>query len=173
MTPQMSAVAVTAVSALLGASQAEAQEPAGCDKFKWDVTRERAALAQQTIVRLDPGADLPAPLPQSVTLTLQPSADAKLPSPPERAAKMDTFAGFSTVKNIPANGTYAIVLSAAAWVDVLQDGAFLKPKAFSGVTGCDGIRKVMKFDLKPGPAIIQLSGVPESTIKMAVMPVTK
>lgn len=154
-------------------SPAWAQEPAGCDKFKWDVARERAALAQQTIVKLDPGVDLPAPLPQTVILTLQPSADAKLPSPPERAPKPGTFAGFSTVKNVPASGTYAISLSAAAWVDVLQNGAFLKPKAFSGVTGCDGIRKVMKFYLVTGPAIIQLSGVPESAVKIAVMPVTE
>lgn len=164
---------LTAVSTLLGPSHVWAQEPVGCDKFKWDVTRERAALAQANTPKLAPGGDLTGPLPQTVVLDLQPPADAKLPSPPERAPKPGTFAGFSVVKNIPANGSYSISLSAAAWVDVLQNGTFLKPKAFSGVTGCEGIRKTMKFDLVAGTATIQVSGVPEPSIKMAVMPVTE
>ncbi len=167
-------IAIFAAALMLsGLSHAWAQEPVGCDKFKWDVTRERVALTQMDIPKLASGGDLTAPLPQVVALGLLPPADAKLPSPPERAPKPETFAGFSTVKNISANGIYTISLSAAAWVDVLQNGSFLKPKAFSGATGCDGIRKTMKFELVAGPAIIQVSGVSESTIKIAVMPVTE
>ena len=161
------------VSASLGPSQALAQEPVGCDKFKWDVTRERAALAKADAPKLASGSDLTATLSQAVVLTLQSPADAKLPSPPERAPKPDTFAGFGTVKAIPANGVYSISLSAPAWIDVLQDGSFLKPKAFSGVTGCDGIRKTVKFDLAAGPAIIQISGVAEPAIKLVIIPVTQ
>lgn len=166
-------IVVFAVSALLGSSHAWAQEPVGCDKFKWDVPRERAALAQASIPKLAPGGDLTGPLPQTVVLELQPPADAKLPSPPERAPKPGTFAGFSTLKSVPANGIYSISLSAGAWVDVVQNGTFLKPKMFSGVTGCDGIRKTMKFDLAAGTATIQISGVSEPSIKMTVMPVAE
>lgn len=158
---------------LLGATQAWAAEPVGCDNFKWPVTRERAALGQTGAPKLPSGGVVTDALPQTVVLELNPAEDAKLPSPPERAPKQGTFAGFSTLKNIPANGAYSIGLSAGAWVDVLQGGQFLKPKAFSGVTGCDGIRKVMKFDLVAGPAIVQVSGVAEPAIKIAVMPVTE
>lgn len=164
-------IILTAVSALLGPSHAWAQEPVGCDKFKWDVTRERAALAQASVPKLASGSDLTGALPQTVILDLKLPAEAKLPSPPERAPKPDTFAGFGTVKNIPANGVYSVSLSAAAWIDVLQNGSLLKPKAFSGVAGCDGIRKTVKFDLVAGPAIIQISGVSEPAIKIAIMPV--
>lgn len=158
---------------LLGATQAWAAEPVGCDNFKWPVTSERAALAQTGAPKLASGGVIADTLPQTVVVELKPSEDAKLPSPPERAPKQGTFAGFSTLKNIPTNATYSISLSAGAWVDVLQNGNFLKPKAFSGVTGCDGIRKVMKFDLMAGPVIVQVSGVAEPAIKMAVMPVTE
>lgn len=166
-------IALAAVlTALSGASQAWAQEPVGCDKFKWDVTRERAALAQTNIPKLASGSALTGSLPQTVTLDLKSPADAKLPSPPERAPKPDTFAGFTTL-NIPANGIYSVTLSAGAWIDVLQNGSFLKPKAFSGVQGCDGIRKTVKFELTAGATIIQVSGVPESAIKIAVIPVAE
>jgi hypothetical protein len=46
-------------------------------------------------------------------------------------------------------------------------------ESISGVTGCEGIRKTMKFGLVAGPAIIQVSGVSEPTIKIAIMPVTE
>ncbi|CAN5283946.1 hypothetical protein BH10PSE10_BH10PSE10_04120 [soil metagenome] len=164
-------VVLAAVSALQGYSHALAQEPVGCDKFKWNVKHERAALAKAGAPKLASGSDLTGALPQTITLDLKPPANAKLPSPPERAPKPDTFAGFTMVKAIPANGVYSISLSAAAWIDVLQNGGFVKPKAFSGVTGCDGIRKAVKFDLVAGPAIIQISGVAEPAVKMAILPV--
>lgn len=62
---------------------------------------------------------------------------------------------------------------AASACEQVRDGSLLKPKAFSGVTGCEGIRKTMKFGLVAGPAIIQVSGVSEPTIKIAIMPVTE
>lgn len=163
---------VVGSTAMFGASLVSAQEPVGCDKFKWDVMRERAALAQTNSPKLASGSALTGVPPQTVTLGLTSPADAKLPSPPERAPKPDTFAGFTTL-SIPANGLYSVTLSAAAWIDVLQNGSFLKPKAFSGVQGCDGIRKTVKFDLVAGTTIIQVSGVPESVIKIAIMPVAE
>ncbi len=166
-------VVLAAVSVPLGPLQASAQEPVGCDKFKWDVTRERAALAKADAPKLTSGGDLTATLSQAVVLELQSPADAKLPSPPERAPKPDTFAGFWTLKTIPANGVYSISLSAPAWIDVLQNGSFLKPKTFSGATGCDGIRKTVKFDFVASPTIIQISGATEPAIKIVIMPVTE
>ena len=63
---------------LLAAAPALAQEPVGCDKFKWPLDRERALLAS------------PAQMPSgrrharsrsaaAVTVALAPYADAKLP----------------------------------------------------------------------------------------------
>ena len=84
-------------------------------------------------------------------LALRSPTEAKLPMPPERAPKDGTFAGFASIKTAPKAGLYSISLSAGGWVDVVQDGHFLKPKAFSGATDCDGIRKTMKYELSASP----------------------
>ncbi|HTK14747.1 MAG TPA: hypothetical protein VL402_13205, partial [Xanthobacteraceae bacterium] len=67
-------------------------------------------------------------------------------------------------------GTYAVSVSDSAWIDVLQDGNYLKPVDSSGVSGCNGIRKILKFDLAAGLTTVQISGVATKTIKLAVTP---
>jgi hypothetical protein len=147
-----------------------AEEPSGCDKFKWPIDRERAALTAPDRAKLASGAELTA-LPQSgMTLALVTPADAKLPTPPERAPKDGTFAGFASVKAAPKAGIYTISLSAGAWVDVVQDGHFLKPKAFSGATDCEGIRKTMKYELSDKPFVLQISGTKDNSISIAILP---
>jgi hypothetical protein len=147
-----------------------AEDPSGCDKFKWPIDRERAALTAPDRAKLASGAELTALPPTGVTLALMTPADAKLPSPPERAPKDGTFAGFASVKATPKAGVYTISLSAYSWVDVVQDGHFLKPKAFSGATDCDGIRKTMKYELSDKPFVLQVSGTKENSISIAILP---
>lgn len=147
-----------------------AAEPGGCDKFKWSIERERAALTAAERTALVSGASITAPLPVAATLTLRPIADAGLPSPPERAAAAGTFAGYLNVKTALPPGAYSISISAGAWIDVRQDGRYLKPKAFSGATDCAGIRKTMKFDLAASPFVVQVSGMKENTISLAILP---
>ena len=155
---------------LLGATTAfAAEEPSGCDKFKWPIERERAALTAPDRTRIASGSEQPTLPARSITLALVTPADAKLPSPPERAPKEGTFAGFVSFKN-PKAGLYSISLSSAAWVDVVQDGHFLKPKAFSGVTDCDGIRKTVKFELSASPFALQVSGTKEDSVSIAILP---
>ena len=105
-----------------------------------------------------------------VTLALVAPADAKLPTPPERAPKDGTFAGFTSIKTAPKAGLYTVSLSSGGWVDVVQDGHFLKPKAFSGATDCDGIRKTMKYELSASPLVVQISGTKENSISVAILP---
>ena len=103
-------------------------------------------------------------------LALRSPAEAKLPMPPERAPKDGTFAGFATIKTAPKAGLYSISLSSGGWVDVVQDGHFLKPKAFSGATDCDGIRKTMKYELSASPLMVQVSGTKEDSVSIAILP---
>jgi hypothetical protein len=51
---------------------------------------------------------------------------------------------------------------------VVQDGRHLKPKAFSGATDCEGIRKTMKFDLTASPFVIQISGLKQNSVALAI-----
>jgi hypothetical protein len=156
---------------LLGAAPAwAAEEPSGCDKFKWPIERERAALTAPDRAKLASGSELAALPSSGVTLALVTPADAKLPTPPERAPKEGTFAGFASIKAAPKAGLYTVSLSSGGWLDVVQDGHFLKPKAFSGATDCDGIRKTVKFELSAAPFVVQVSGTKEDSISIAILP---
>jgi hypothetical protein len=157
--------------ALLGTAPAwAAEEPSGCDKFKWPIERERRALTAPDHVKLASGDELAALPSTGMTLGLRTPAEAKLPSPPERAPKQGTFAGFASFKSAPKAGLYTISLSAGGWVDLMQAGHFLKPKAFSGATDCDGIRKIMKYEISASPFVLQISGTKDDSISIAILP---
>jgi hypothetical protein len=156
---------------LLGTAPAwAAEEPSGCDKFKWPIEHERSALTAPDRIKLASGAEIAALPSTGITLALQPPAEAKLPTPPERAPKEGTFAGFANFKNAPKPGVYTISLSAGGWVDLVQDGHALKPKAFSGATDCDGIRKTMKYEISASPFVLEISGVKEDAVSVAILP---
>jgi len=147
-----------------------ADEPSGCDKFKWPIDRERAALTAPDLTRLPSGSELTALPEKGVTLNLRAAGEAGLPVAPERAPKDGTFGGFATFKTTPKAGTYTISLSSAGWVDVVQNGQTLKPKAFSGATDCDGIRKAMKYEIGANPFVLQISGTRDHSISFAILP---
>jgi hypothetical protein len=156
---------------LLGTAPAwAAEEPSGCDKFKWNIDQARAALTAPDRVNLPSGGDLAAVPSTGMTIALRTPSEAKLPSPPERAPKDGTFAGFANIKAAPKAGLYTVSLSAGGWVDVIQDGHFLKPKAFSGATDCDGIRKTMKYEISAAPFVLQVSGTKENSVSIAILP---
>lgn len=147
------------------------QEPVGCDKFKWPLDKERATLTGTDLPKLPSGASITWPIPWATLFTLVPFADAKLPTPPEFAPKSaSSFAGFLKVRAPARAGTYKITMSSEGWIDVVQDGRAVKSSAFSGATGCEGVRKSVKFFLAAQPLTIELSSVPDSTIGVAVSP---
>jgi hypothetical protein len=159
------------VLTLLAAGPAlAAEEPSGCDKFKWNIDHARAALTAPDRAKLTSGSELTALPATGVTIALVAPADAKLPTPPERAPKEDTFAGFAKFPAVPKAGSYTLSLSNGAWVDLVQDGHFLKPTAFSGATDCEGIRKTVKFDLAAMPFMLQISGARENSLSIAIQP---
>jgi hypothetical protein len=148
-----------------------AQEPAGCDKFKWPIDKERGLLTSKdaATIRVASGSSVKAALPVAMTVTLVPFADAKLPTAPERAPRLPaSFAGFIALAAPPRDGVYKISLSSEAWIDVVQNGHLVKSQGFTGATACDGIRKSVKFDLKAEPYAIQLSNVANDAIAVAI-----
>jgi len=166
----MRGAAAIALLLLSAAPVWAAEEPSGCDKFKWNIDHERAALTAADRAKLASGSELNTLPSSGVILSLVAPADAKLPTPPERAAKDGTFAGFASFKTAPKAGIYTISLSSGAWVDVVQGGHFLKPKGFSGATDCDGIRKTMKYELSASPFVLQVSGARDNSISIAILP---
>ncbi|MGJ4926605.1 hypothetical protein ACQR1I_01260 [Bradyrhizobium sp. HKCCYLS2038] len=167
--PTRSLGAAALLLTLFATTATLAAEPSGCDKFKWDIGRERATLTASNASKLDSGAEIAALPASSLSLSLRPPVDAKLPTPPERTPKDGTFAGFVRLVTAPKAGIYTVSLSAAAWIDVVQDGKILKPIAFSGATDCDGIRKTVKYELGAQPILLQISGAPDPSISVAIL----
>jgi hypothetical protein len=159
-----------ALSLLAAAPAFGAEEPSGCDKFKWNIEHARAALTAPDRAKLNSGSELTAMPATGMTIALVAPADAKLPTPPERAPKDGTFAGFAKFPAVPKAGSYTVSLSNGAWIDLVQDGHFLKPTAFSGATDCDGIRKTVKFDLSAAPFLLQISGARENSLSVVIQP---
>jgi hypothetical protein len=166
----MRAPLIIALAILAMAPAWSVEEPIGCDKFKWPIDRERAVLTAPDQIKLTSGGELTGLPVTAVMLGLRNAGEAGLPLPPERAPKEGSFAGFATFKNPPQPGTYTVSLSTGGWVDIIQDGNALKPKAFSGATNCIGIRKTIKYELAAKPVIIQISGTKEDAVSIAILP---
>jgi hypothetical protein len=164
-----SGIVAVAVFAICGTCLA--QEPVGCDKFKWPLDKERATLTGTDLPKMASGDRITWPIPWATIVTLVPLADAKLPVPPELAPKSPaSFAGFLQVAGPAKAGSYKITLSSEGWIDIVQGGHTVKSSAFSGATGCEGLRKSVKFELATTPLTIELSGVPADSIGIAVSP---
>jgi hypothetical protein len=164
----MRTLLATAGLTILLIGPVSAQEPVGCDKFKWPVEREMTALRADHLEQVNSSTKL-STVPFVGTVMLAPSNSANLPKEPERTPKDDTFSGYLVITGI-VSGTYSISISDAAWLDVVENGQFLKPKAHSGAQGCQGIRKVLQFELRADPLIIQISGAPTPRLNVAILP---
>ena len=145
-----------------------ADEPTGA-AFRWPIESDRSALAGSTKTVVANGGALGYGAAQ--TLKLAPFGDAALPLPPERSSEGgDSFAGHFTLAAPAKPGVYRVTLASEGWIDVIDNGAFLHPKAFSGACGCDGARKSVKFDLPGRPLDVQLSNVKSPDIGLIVTP---
>ena len=153
----------------VSAASALAAEPAGCDKFKWPLDKERATLTGSDLPKLASGSRATWPLPFATTVTLLPFTEVKLPVAPEHTPKSnDTFAGFIDASAPAQSGTYKITLSSEGWIDVVQGGGRLKSIAATGATGCDGVRKSVKFELAVAPFTVQFSGIDANSVGVAI-----
>jgi len=157
--------ALIIIASFAFATAAVAQEPVGCDKFKWPLEREKALLGAASSLASGSQAQAAA-----VKIALLPLAEAKLPLPPTRNPKPEAFAGYVRVPAPERAGTYRITLSAGGWIDVFQNEREVKSGAFSGATGCDGVRKSVKFELTAAPLLIEVSGVPAREITIVMTP---
>ncbi|MES2096981.1 MAG: hypothetical protein V4459_09500 [Pseudomonadota bacterium] len=106
--------------------------------------------------------------PEAVDLT--PIGGVKFGVTPGRPPAAETFGGIYPV-TIAKAGTYRIVLSAGAWIDLIdRTGASLKSVAHTEGPACSGIRKIVDFDLVPGAYTLQLSGAKAAPVRVLIAP---
>jgi len=155
-------IAATAMLLSVGAVRADD----GCNKFAWPLDKERAALATADKQPVKAGDTLAVWPTGAFTVTLRPGPQADFALPPERKPNADGYGGAVRLPAPAKPGLYQIALSDEAWIDVVQDGRYLRSVSHSGRTDCPGLRKVVRFELSTGPLVLQLSGVAAGTISV-------
>ena len=144
----------------------------GCDSFKWPLDKERAAFADAKLEQVDSGAKRAAFGEQALALKLQAGGEVAYVILPEKK-KESGKAGFGGVVSFapPAKaGSFQVTLSGPGWIDVVQGGKGLSATDHSGAKKCEGLRKSVRFDVEAQPVVLQISGAPADTIKVAVRP---
>ena len=156
----------------LASTAARAEEPKGCDGFKWPLKRE-AALLQSVDKPALPNGGAAKSGASAFDLKLVDFDAAALPVAPERGPKSKpSNAGFIRFAAPDAAGPYQVTVSEGAWIDVVQDGRFIKPSAFTGATECPGVRKSIRVALGGSPFTVQISSTQASAIAVVVLPVS-
>jgi hypothetical protein len=158
-----------ALMAMTSSVAARAEE-SGCDKFAWPVQAEQRLLQSSDKIAAQSGKSFDRVPERPVELNLVRLDEARFEKPPERAPKNpDSFAGALKIA-IAVSGVVEVSLSGNAWVDAIQNGRYLRPTAHTGALNCPGIRKIVKFELQPGPATFQFSGVEARSLALLILP---
>jgi hypothetical protein len=154
---------------LICAVQTAIAQDAGCDKFAWPLTRERAAFMATDKRQVTVGAELAAIPAAAIVLRLQPAAQATFVLPPERKPKSESwFGGALRLPALEKAGSYQVTLSEEAWIDIVQDGRYARSIGSTGRGDCSGLRKSVRFELGAEPFVVQLSGVTAQTVIVTI-----
>ncbi|PEQ14361.1 hypothetical protein B2G71_01820 [Novosphingobium sp. PC22D] len=65
-------------------------------------------------------------------------------------------------------GTYRVAQDGRAWVDVIEDGAFVASSAHGHGPECSGIAKIVDYDLRSGPHLLQVSAAGEREMTLLI-----
>jgi hypothetical protein len=151
------------------AAVARAADP--CAGSEWPLDVELGWLKASGIETLESGAKLPGVPSKAFALALAPSASVTLPAPPSgkpHGEAGQTHAGFVTIAEISEPGLYQVSISAAGWIDVVQSGAIVATQAHTSMHGCPTLAKSLRFQLAKGPASVQFSSVPTTSLQFTI-----
>lgn len=109
------------------------------------------------------------PVGRAVELPLKPADDVAYPVPLARPAAAGTQGGVFALE-IGTAGTFRLLLSGRAWIDLVRDGAALVSTEHSHGAPCSGVAKIVAFKLEPGKYQLQLSEAETRTIVVKVQP---
>ena len=161
---------VGALALLLVLASPAAAEDAACGKFKWPLTTEKSWFDAATDLKAyASGAAVDELADGALTVATRPMAEIAYALPPEGKPKPDKTAGaLLTFAKVTKPGRYQVTLSDEAWIDIVQAGAYRLSGEFSGVHGCPGLRKSVRFEFAEGPLTLQLSSAAAPAVKVAL-----
>jgi hypothetical protein len=165
-------VAAAALALAFLAAAARAEDTAACDGFKWPLTVERSWFEAGDLKALKSGDAAGTLAPGAFTVSLAPSTGVSFVLPPQGKSRPGKpMAAVLSFAMVAAPGLYQVTVSDEAWIDIVQDGAYRPAREFSGVRGCPGLRKSVRFEFERAPLAIQLSSASAAAIEPAVRPV--
>jgi hypothetical protein len=166
--PLRGAAAILAFALLL-AAPARSEEPSGCGQFKWPLATEKSWFEAGNLKALPSGISAGEAADGAFAVGLKSSTEVSFALPPEGKPKADKPLGaIVSFAAVATPGTYQVTLSEEAWIDVVQGDAFRPALDFSGVRGCPGLRKSVRFEFKQGPLILQLSSASVPSLNLAI-----
>lgn len=106
---------------------------------------------------------------QAVLVALRPTPDVSYALRPDEPGGTVSSGGMVAF-DVPKAGTYRVMLSARAWLDIVRDGAAIGSTHHEHGPACSGIGKMVDFPLPAGRSVIQLSGSSQPEIEIMVVP---
>lgn len=137
-----------------------------CASFKWPLEREQAWL-RAPHPSLPSGSVIASPE-GAVTLGLHPIASMSFAIEPEHRPPEGSHGG--TLSLPASDGVVQVTLSDDGWIDVVQDKVAVRSLDFTGLKGCPGLRKSVRFKRDGTPVMLQISGASGTSIEIAVGP---
>ena len=159
-------VAALAVTGMPGAASAET-----CSGFKWPVDAEMSLMTAPEVEAVTMGGAIASIPPKAIELKLESSPSVKFPAAPgikKQAIPQNSFSGWFTIKAVTKPGLYQITIPNHSWIDVVQNNELVQSTAFSGDPECKTLRKSVQYELGASPAIVQIVGVSEASIKLTI-----
>ncbi len=157
--------------ALAAAVAVPAASAEDCSGFKWPLDTEIGWLHAGDDIALKSGDEIPEAPAKAITLTLQPAKSVTMPVAPgvkPQAVSADSFSGWFNVAKGVKPGLYQVSLSTNGWIDVVQNGAVVPSKGFTGRQKCKAIHKSVRYEIGEGPFGIQISGAPTATVRLTI-----
>jgi hypothetical protein len=127
----------------------------------------KSVAAKKTARTPDEAKALRLNLGQRVHFTLARAPITFLLKPGESMPKEYVFAGMASF-DVPVDGVYAVVLSEANWIDVIQNGRLAESHGMGAFIPCTTMGKRIEYTLKKGEAVVQFSGAPYETVDLMI-----
>lgn len=156
---------------LITTVSAHAAETGGCESFDWPLATEISWMTSNDHLSLKSGDEVDAIPDKAIKLALLPEGDVKFALAPSGASKSKptpAYGGTLEIGKIAEAGLYQVTISNRGWIDLVQADTTLATVAHTGKSDCATVRKSLRFEVKSGPAVLQLSGVPSPDITVAI-----
>lgn len=125
----------------------------------------RSELSSATeAAHLDQAAIAPG---KAANVRLHHTREVQFVTQPEKPGGSVAYGGMLSLTADQA-GTYQVSLGSGAWIDVLRDGVAVQSGAHAPGPACTGVRKTVRFPLKPGRYVVQISANAEASVPVMI-----